>query len=169
MTGSNPKKWDRTRVITQIGDNDQYLVRVNGSRRVTLRNRQHLRRYTGYETRHRGLMGVNRLVSRDNSPRQHPAMHPDGTTARGRMGRTGEEPARQPLDEGGAPWVHSQPMGLRSSLPGATQMGQFDTMMPGSPIEAPDSNHSHGESPMDDSWACTPGSLDMPRPRRPEE
>jgi hypothetical protein len=50
MTGSHHRKWDRTGVITQIGDNGQYLVRVDGSHHVTLQNRQFLRRYSGYAT-----------------------------------------------------------------------------------------------------------------------
>ena len=34
-----PNKWDREGTIVEVGDNDQYLVRVHGTGRVTLRNR----------------------------------------------------------------------------------------------------------------------------------
>ena len=38
-----PNKWDREGTIVEVGDNDQYLVRVHGTGRVTLRNRRFLR------------------------------------------------------------------------------------------------------------------------------
>jgi hypothetical protein len=38
MNGTHPREWDRTGVITQISDNGQYLVRVDRSHCVTLRN-----------------------------------------------------------------------------------------------------------------------------------
>lgn len=42
----NPNKWDREGTVIQTGENDQYLVRVHGTGRVTLRNRRFLRRFT---------------------------------------------------------------------------------------------------------------------------
>ena len=44
QTGNHPTKWDKTGTIVQIGDNDQYIVMVDGSRRLTLRNRRYLRK-----------------------------------------------------------------------------------------------------------------------------
>jgi len=44
QTGNHPTKWDKTGSVVQVGDNDQYLVRVDGSRRLTLRNRRYLRK-----------------------------------------------------------------------------------------------------------------------------
>ena len=46
--GSSPRrptKWDRQGKIVATGEHDQYLVRVNGSGRVTLRNQRFLRRF----------------------------------------------------------------------------------------------------------------------------
>ena len=40
----NPKKWDRQGKVVAAGQFDQYLVRVSGSGRLTLRNRQFLRK-----------------------------------------------------------------------------------------------------------------------------
>ena len=34
------KKWDRTGVVTTVNENDQYLIRVDGTGRTTLRNRR---------------------------------------------------------------------------------------------------------------------------------
>ena len=44
QSGNHPTKWDKTGTVVQIGDNDQYIVMVDGSRRLTLRNRRYLRK-----------------------------------------------------------------------------------------------------------------------------
>jgi len=41
-----PNKWDREGTVIQTGENDQYLIRVHGTGRVTLRNRRFLRKVT---------------------------------------------------------------------------------------------------------------------------
>ena len=41
-----PNKWDREGTIIQTGEHDQYLVRVHGTGRVTLRNRRFLRKFS---------------------------------------------------------------------------------------------------------------------------
>ena len=46
QTGRYPRKWDNTGRIVEVRQHDQYVVRVDGSGRMTLRNRQFLRRYT---------------------------------------------------------------------------------------------------------------------------
>ena len=43
--GPHPKKWDKTGVIIEVLQFDQYRVRINGSGRTTLRNRKFLRKY----------------------------------------------------------------------------------------------------------------------------
>ena len=43
--GNHPNKWDKTGTVVQTGDNDQYIIRVDGSRRLTLRNRRFLRKF----------------------------------------------------------------------------------------------------------------------------
>ena len=49
--GPHPNKWDRTGVIMQVGEHDQYIVRMDGSRRLSLRNRKYLRKIKPYDTR----------------------------------------------------------------------------------------------------------------------
>lgn len=44
QTGQFPGKWDKTGRIVHAGDNDQYLVKVHGSGRITLRNRIYLQK-----------------------------------------------------------------------------------------------------------------------------
>ena len=45
QTGPNPTKWDKTGVVVEVRQFDQYVVRVDVSGRVTLRNRRFLRKY----------------------------------------------------------------------------------------------------------------------------
>ena len=52
QTGSHPNKWDKTGVIMQIGEHNQYIVRIDGSRRLTLRNRRFLRKMCAPSSAH---------------------------------------------------------------------------------------------------------------------
>lgn len=45
QTGPHPTKWDKTGLVIEVRQFDQYVVRIDGSGRVTLRNRKFLRRY----------------------------------------------------------------------------------------------------------------------------
>jgi hypothetical protein len=45
QTGQFPLKWDKTGRVVEVRQFDQYVVRVDGSGRVTLRNRKFLRKY----------------------------------------------------------------------------------------------------------------------------
>ena len=45
QVGPHPNKWDKTGVVVEVRQFDQYVVRVDGSGRATLRNRKFLRRY----------------------------------------------------------------------------------------------------------------------------
>ena len=44
--GPNPRRWDRTGTVLESKPHDQYLVKVDGTGRTTLRNRKFLRKYT---------------------------------------------------------------------------------------------------------------------------
>ena len=45
QVGQNPRKWDKTGTIIEVRQFDQYAVKVDGSGRITLRNRKFLRRF----------------------------------------------------------------------------------------------------------------------------
>ena len=45
QTGLHPKKWDKTGSVIEVKQHDQYVIRVDCSRRVTFRNRKLLRHY----------------------------------------------------------------------------------------------------------------------------
>ena len=49
--GPHPTKWDKTGIIVEVRQFDQYIIRVDGSGRVTLRNRKFLRKYIPAVTR----------------------------------------------------------------------------------------------------------------------
>ena len=44
QTGSSPLKWDRIGVVMEVKSNDQYIIQVSGTGRLTLRNRRFLRK-----------------------------------------------------------------------------------------------------------------------------
>ena len=43
--GNNPKRWEKRGTVVEVLPHRQYKIRVDGSRRLTLRNRQFLRQY----------------------------------------------------------------------------------------------------------------------------
>ena len=51
LVGPHQTKWDRTGIVVEVRQFDQYVVRVDGSGRITLRNRQYLRLYTPHIAR----------------------------------------------------------------------------------------------------------------------
>jgi len=46
QTGPHPKKWDKTGSIVEVRQHDQYVIKIDGSGRVTLRNRKFLRKFS---------------------------------------------------------------------------------------------------------------------------
>ena len=48
--GNRPKRWDRTGLIVEVKQHDQYLVRMDGSGRASLRNRRFLRPTTPHSS-----------------------------------------------------------------------------------------------------------------------
>ena len=45
LMGNHPRRWDRTGRVIECKEYDQYLVKVDGSGRTTLRNSKHLRKF----------------------------------------------------------------------------------------------------------------------------
>ena len=48
QVGNHPSRWDITGVIVEVREHDQYVVKVDGSGRMTLRNRKFLKKITPY-------------------------------------------------------------------------------------------------------------------------
>ena len=49
--GKIAKRWDRSGTVLEVGDFDQYQVKVDGSGRISLRNRRFLRKVVPYQQR----------------------------------------------------------------------------------------------------------------------
>ena len=45
QTGRFSRKWDKTGVVIQVKGNDQYVIKVDGTGRLSLRNRKYLRKF----------------------------------------------------------------------------------------------------------------------------
>jgi hypothetical protein len=58
QTGPHPLKWDKTGQVVEVRQHDQYVIRTDGSGRVTLRNRKFLRKYTPFrkQPKHRTIL-----------------------------------------------------------------------------------------------------------------
>ena len=53
QVGNHPSRWDITGVVVEAREHDQYVVKVDGSGRMTLRNRKFLKRITPFSmTKH---------------------------------------------------------------------------------------------------------------------
>ena len=48
QNGKDPKKWDKSGIVLEVQPHDSYLIKVDGSNRVTKRNRQFLRKYQAF-------------------------------------------------------------------------------------------------------------------------
>ena len=78
QTGPYPNKWDKTGMVIEVRQFDQYVVKVDGSGRVTLRNRKFLRRYTPVQSQRPTVtisqdtqfkLAQPRVLAPGNSPR----------------------------------------------------------------------------------------------------
>ena len=49
LVGNHPRRWERTGVVVEVRQHHQYVVKFDGSGRLTLRNRQHLRKFTPFQ------------------------------------------------------------------------------------------------------------------------
>ena len=74
QVGPHPTKWDKTGIVIEVRQFHQYVIRVDGSGRVTLRNRRFLRRYTPVVERNPvvSLPLLSRLPAHDPSPAAPP-------------------------------------------------------------------------------------------------
>lgn len=50
QTGPYPTQWDKTGIVVEVRQFDQYVICIDGSRRITIRNHKFLRRYLPVHT-----------------------------------------------------------------------------------------------------------------------
>ena len=119
QVGPHPNKWDKTGVVIEVRQFHQYVIRVDGSGRVTLRNRQFLRRYTPVVERGPIILSPGPLSLPYTNP-AGPASQHKPTPA----------PQGKPISDGSFP----QPV----TTPRPTQPHDEGHSPPGSPVTLPD-------------------------------
>ena len=112
LTGNHPKRWERTGVVVEVRQFHQYVVKIDGSGRLTIHNRQHLRQFTPFQSRTQEEVIQNLMplakspVVEDILPERKDTEDPpsDGALP------TGSQP-NHPLDvDSAAPPSQTQPM-----------------------------------------------------------
>eukprot|EP00745_Piridium_sociabile_P016043 TRINITY_DN23877_c0_g1_i13.p1 TRINITY_DN23877_c0_g1~~TRINITY_DN23877_c0_g1_i13.p1 ORF type:complete len:354 (+),score=48.69 TRINITY_DN23877_c0_g1_i13:239-1300(+) len=78
QTGNTPKKWDRTGIVVEALPHDQYVVKVDGSGRLTTRNRRFLRTFQPASTEIECAPPSNMITKQ--SPMVSPSMQPSTPT-----------------------------------------------------------------------------------------
>ena len=84
QSGPNPTKWDKTGVVIEVRQFDQYVTRMDGSGRVTLRNRRFLRKYVPVQPQpaRRTIADDFRYLPTPRSqPRETPTQSPNPSPA----------------------------------------------------------------------------------------
>ncbi|XP_071059806.1 uncharacterized protein [Pseudochaenichthys georgianus] len=91
--GPSPHKWDRSGIVVESPGHDQYRIRVDGSGRLTLRNRRFLRAYTPATpcAREQPAAPLPPPAALDHQP---PPIHPGWATPQG----IAQRPAVGPRD-----------------------------------------------------------------------
>ena len=60
QSGRFPKKWDKSGTVVEVRANDQYTVRIDGSGRLTLRNRRYLRKFIPHMLNQKSIVPVDK-------------------------------------------------------------------------------------------------------------
>jgi len=110
------KKWDKQGVIIATGEHDQYLVRVAGTGRLTLRNRRFLRRF-------------QEESSATNTPMPQPTLRPAARL----MGRQEGSPGADGVRDSGD--TLPEPECVTTPEQGAAMLPQEQTCMPHAPCQ----------------------------------
>ena len=109
QTGNHPRRWDKTGVIVECRGHDQYLVKVDGSGRTTLRNRKYLRSFKpALNHSHLPLQGAPNLAPPVPTPRPHAAQKAVSKTGPGNPVRS-LPPQEQLLPQGAPDAPHAKP------------------------------------------------------------
>ena len=117
MVGNHPKRWERTGTVVEVRQYHQYVIKVDGSGRLTLRNRQHLRKFTPFNSFTREDVIATNIPSRmtnEHQPQEerkividptagHQSPEPQASEA-----EISEDPDHQPMNEVSEE-VHSDP------------------------------------------------------------
>ena len=64
QVGPNPLKWDKTGKLIEVHQHDQYVIKVDGSGRVIIRNRKFLRKFSPFTPTKTGTHSPSQLPLR---------------------------------------------------------------------------------------------------------
>ena len=121
QVGPHPNKWDKTGLVIEVRQFDQYLVRMDGSGRVSLRNRKFLRKYVPVHP-----APPRHTISQDAPDTQHPRVMP--VQPKSQTLKSKEQPVMT-----AAPMPPSTVVGRTPSVP-LGQPAVTDTEVPASPV-----------------------------------
>jgi len=71
QTGNHPNRWDRSGTVVEVHGNDSYTLKVDGTGRVTRRNRRYLRRFLPASPE----ITSRRFTDRPTQPSWHDSLH----------------------------------------------------------------------------------------------
>ena len=77
QTGPSPKRWDRTGIVIEAHPHDQYTIKIDGSGRLTTRNRKFLRYFQPASMDMQPAPDSFPLVINDETPNPGPNRLPD--------------------------------------------------------------------------------------------
>ena len=83
QTGNNPNKWDKTGVVLENKPHSQVVIRVDGSRRVTTRNRKFVRKLNAVPITPTPVAHKPSHSPAQRTPDNHPATNSDPTPLAG--------------------------------------------------------------------------------------
>ena len=116
QVGNYPSRWDITGIVVEVRDNDQYVVRVDGSGRMTLRNRRFLKKITPYSmTKHFKTSDIP--VSQSQSPAPEPTPAVPAPEPETRAEPEFRAPPVQPVQPSPEPVVQPTPVTEPSTVP----------------------------------------------------
>ena len=97
QVGNHPSRWDITGRVVEVKDHDQYVVRVDGSGRLTMRNRRFLRRLTPYS---HGMMRPAEPAATGYDAAPAPAAPPSSAPSSETPHRGGSSHSGEPVNFG---------------------------------------------------------------------
>ena len=136
--GNYPSKWDITGVVVEYKGHDQYVVKIDGSGRLTNRNRRFLRRLEPWATPRRTRTNVQPSSQGEKKSFLHPAATP-GLTPSSDASHRGECPQSEPSPD---VLPESTPDVLRESTPDVPPVPPSDL-----PSEPPPASTSDPATP----------------------
>lgn len=156
QTGPHPLKWDKTGTVIEVRQFDQYVVRVDGSRRVTLRNRKFLRKFVPVmETGRQYLPSLPIAPPHSHKP-DPPAAQPPTSPTHDTLDSSQEAPPPRPPPPATTPSIRTTPAGATpaettsaGTPAGATpaRATEPDPAYDGGPVDTPTPTASTAPAP----------------------